>query len=104
MTFKELKNNSFFKVATNFYVIIITFFVLWMFFWDENSFLVHREFNQELEKLESQKKYYKEQINKDNAIISDLKDLDKLEKFAREEYHMKKNNEDIFLIEYDTLK
>lgn len=104
MTLKQLKKNKYFKVATNFYVIVITVFVLWMLFWDENSYLVHREFNNELEKLESQKKYYLEQIAKDNIIISDLKDLEKLEKFAREEYHMKKDNEDIFLIEYDTLQ
>ena len=104
MTLKQLKKNKYFKVATNFYIIVITVFVLWMLFWDENSYLVHREFNNELEKLESQKKYYLEQITKDNAIISDLKDLEKLEKFAREEYHMKKDNEDIFLIEYDTLQ
>jgi len=104
MTLKQLKKNKYFKVATNFYIIVITVFVLWMLFWDENSYLVHREFNNELEKLESQKKYYLEQIDKDNAIISDLKDLEKLEKFAREEYHMKKDNEDIFLIEYDTLQ
>lgn len=104
MTLKQLKNNRYFKVFTNFYIIVITVFVLWMLFWDENSYLVHREFNQELDKLKSQKKYYLEQIDKDNTIITDLKDLDKLEKFAREEYHMKKVNEDIFLIEYDTLK
>ena len=104
MTLKQLKENRYFKVVTNFYIIVITVFVLWMLFWDENSYLVHREFNDELDKLESQKKYYLEQIDKDNTIISDLKELDKLEKFAREEYHMKKDNEDIFLIEYDTIK
>ena len=104
MTLKQLKDNKYFKVVTNFYIIVITVFVLWMLFWDENSYLVHREFNNELDKLESQKKYYKEQIDKDNTIISDLKELDKLEKFARVEYHMKKANEDIFLIEYDTIK
>ncbi|MBL4746870.1 MAG: septum formation initiator family protein [Flavobacteriaceae bacterium] len=104
MTLKQLKNNTYFKIFTNFYIVVIIVFVLWMLFWDENSYLVHREFNQELDKLKSQKKYYLEQIDKDKAIISDLKDLEKLEKFAREKYHMKKANEDIFLIEYDTLK
>ena len=39
-----------------------------------------------------------------NQLYPEFKDKEELEKFAREEYHMKKENEDIYIIEFDTLK
>ena len=75
-----------------------------MFFLDENSYLNHREFNKEIKKLKNEKEYYNSQINKDKELIDKLQNKEDLEKFAREEYNMKKENEDIFIIEYDTLK
>ncbi len=104
MTFKQLKNKPIVKIITNRYVLIISVFLVWMLFFDENSFLNHYEFNKEIKKLQNEKEYYNSQINKDKELIEKLNDKDKLEKFAREEYNMKKENEDIYLIEYDTLK
>ena len=75
-----------------------------MVFFDENSWLSHREFNKEIDKLQSEKEYYKSEIKKDDALIKNLDDKEKLEKFAREEYKMKKENEDIYIIQYDTLE
>jgi len=103
MTFKQIKNNPIVKFITNRYVIILAFFIVWMFFFDENSYLNHREFDKEINKLESEKEYYQTQINQDKELIKKLEDKEELEKFAREEYHMKKENEDIYIIEYDTL-
>ena len=74
-----------------------------MVFFDENSILMHREFNKEIDKLNSEKEYYNSQIDQDKEIIKKLKNKEELEKFAREEYNMKKDNEDIYIIEYDTL-
>lgn len=104
MTFKQFKNKPFVKFITNRYVIIFSIFVVWMVFFDENSFLNHREFDGEIDKLENEKEYYQEEIKKDKELIEKLNDKEELEKFAREEYNMKKENEEIFLIEYDTLK
>ncbi|WP_457619127.1 FtsB family cell division protein [Lutibacter sp.] len=103
MTFKQFKNKPIVKVITNKYVIILSIFIIWMGFFDENSMLNHREFNKEINKLKSEKKYYKTQIKQDKELINKLKNNEELEKFAREEYHMKKDNEEIYLIEYDTL-
>jgi cell division protein FtsB len=75
-----------------------------MTFFDENSFLNHRELNKEIEKLEDANKYYKDQIKTDSKIIENLNNPDSLEKYAREEYKMKREKEDIFLIEYDTVE
>jgi len=75
-----------------------------MFFFDENSYLVHRKFNNEITDLESTISYYQKKIIEDKATIKNLKDSLQLERFAREKYFMKKENEDIYLIEFDTLE
>ncbi len=103
MTFRQFKNKPIVKVITNKYVITLSIFIVWMVFFDENSMLNHREFNKEINKLKSEKKYYKTQIEQDKELINKLKNNEELEKFAREEYNMKKDNEEIYLIEYDTL-
>lgn len=103
MTFKQFKNKPLVKFITNKYVIILTIFIVWMLFFDENSYLTHREFNKEIDKLNSEKEYYNSQIEHDKELIQKLEDKEELEKFAREEYKMKKENEDIYIIEYDTL-
>lgn len=85
-------------------LLILLAFIIWMLFFDENSFLTHREINKEIDKLESTTKYYKEEIDNDKKMIDDLNDPESLEKFAREKYKMKRENEEIFIIEFDTLK
>lgn len=104
MTLKQLKNKPFVKFITNIYVIILSIFLVWMVFFDENSFLNHREFDKEIDKLNREKEYYQSEIQQDKDHIKKLENKEDLEKFAREEYKMKKENEEIFLIEYDTLK
>lgn len=104
MTLKQIKENKLFRIFSNKYVIILILFVIWMGFFDENSFMNHRELDEEIEKLENANEYYDKQIETDQKIIDNLNDPDSLEKYAREEYKMKKKNEDIFIIEYDTLE
>ena len=104
MTFKQFKNKRIVKLATNKYIIVLLIFIVWMFFFDENSMLNHREFNKEINKLNSEKEYYKTQIKQDKELINKLENKEELEKFAREEYNMKRENEEIYIIEYDTLK
>ena len=104
MSFKELKENKIFKFFTNIFVLIVLVFAVWMTFFDENSYLVHREFNKEIDELEKTIKFYEDRINEDRATIKKLQDSLELERFAREKYLMKKKNEDIYLIEFDTVK
>ena len=85
------------------YVIIILFFVIWMIFFDTNSVLMHFELNQKIKKLENQKNYYQEEIRKDKASINEIESDSGIEKYAREKLFMKKENEEIFLIEFDTI-
>ncbi len=104
MTFKKLRENKVFRVLSNKYFIILLLFLIWMVFFDENSFLNHWELDREIDNLEKSNEYYKDQIEQDKKVIDNLNDPDSLEKYAREEYKMKKENEEIFLIEYDTIE
>ncbi len=104
MNLKSIKNKPSFKIATNIYVVILTVFVVWMLFFDENSYLTHREFNKEIEELETWIDYHKKKIKTDKETIQKLQDSLQLERYAREKYLMKKENEDIYIIEFDTIK
>jgi cell division protein DivIC len=104
MTINTLKNNKVFKILTNIFVLIFIPFLIWMLFFDENSYLVHRKFNSEIKDLESTVSFYKTKIAEDKATIMKLNDSLQLERFAREQYLMKKENEDIYIIEFDTIK
>jgi len=104
MNLKRLRENKVFRFLSNKYVIVLVLFIVWMGFFDENSFLNQRELDEEIDKLENANEYYKKQIDADQNIIDNLNDPDSLEKYAREEYKMKRDNEDIFIIEYDTIE
>jgi cell division protein FtsB len=105
MNFKELKNKKWFKIASNMYVLVLTVFVIWMVFFDTNSLLIHLELKKEIKNLEKTKVFLKDEIAKDKIVIEKLSSEEELEKFGREQYYLKKKNEEIYLIEYqDSIK
>ena len=91
------------KYILNRYVLILIAFGVWMYFFDDNSGRIHQELNDDIDKLENSIEFYEKEIAKDKKIIEDHKDPEKLERFARETYQMKKENETIYIIEYDSL-
>ena len=94
------------KILGNRYVIVLCFFTIWMLFLDNTSYMEHRVLNQQLDELEDNKKYYQEEIKKDEENIKLLKNTDQIEKYAREKYYMKRDSEDVYIIEFeeDSLK
>lgn len=100
MSIKDLKSKKWFRILSNKYLLIFLIFLVWMFFFDGSSYLLHRELNQERDKLQGNRDYFKSEIEKDKAQIRQLQDSAGLEKFAREKYLMKKDNEEIYIIEY----
>ncbi|MCX2680701.1 septum formation initiator family protein [Galbibacter sp. EGI 63066] len=106
MTLREIKNTKWFKFFSNIYVLVLTVFVVWMLFFDTNSWwFTHRELNKEIEKLKEQKTHLQQEIEKDKEALKKLNDKEELEKFAREKYYLKKEGEEIYIIEYkDSLK
>ncbi|MEM0542105.1 septum formation initiator family protein [Flavobacterium sp. j3] len=89
------------KILGNRYIIVLAFFIIWMLFIDNTSYMEHRILNKELEELEDNKKYYQNEIKKDEENIKLLKNDDNVEKYAREKYYMKRDSEDIYIIEYE---
>tara|TARA_B100001245_G_C22687741_1_gene335760 strand:+ start:428 stop:676 length:249 start_codon:yes stop_codon:yes gene_type:complete len=72
-----------------------------MFFFDTNSYFIHKELNEDIESLEKSKDYYQQEIKKDKVFIQKMKDSNEMEKYAREKYYLKKENEDIYIIQHE---
>jgi len=91
---------SFFK---NKYVFTTLGLVIWILFFDKNDIFSQLELRSKLKDLEEEKKYYINEIKniKDQNvhILNDVKDI---EKYARENYFMKRDSEDVFVIVRDT--
>ncbi len=102
---KEIRSTRWFGLISNIYVLVLTVFLVWMVFFDTNSLLIHLELRKEIRKLEKQQEFLKQEIERDKKVIQKLSDPRELEKFGREQYYLKKKNEEIYLIEYeDSLK
>ena len=87
-------------ILTNKYLVASVFFIVWMLFFDQRDYFQQRERQAELNKLEAKKRYYVEEIEKTRKQLQDLQNNPAaLEKFARERYLMKREGEDIFIIE-----
>lgn len=96
---KKLKQNGFLKVIGNKWLIAIVLFLTWIVFFDENSFVAHTETKQQLHDLNDHRQYFKERISSDKQKLQDLNaGKEELEKFAREQYHMSKPDEDVFIV------
>ena len=104
MKLKELRKKRWFKILSNKYVLILLVFAVWMLFLDSNSWLIHHELNQEVNELKTNKEYYQKEIAKDKSTIEKLNDSFELESYARQHYFMKRPNEDIYIIQYDTIE
>lgn len=101
-TFQNIASKfSFLKSLGNRYIIVFIVFAVWMLFLDNYSYIEHRVLDTEIEELENNKSYYINEIKKDSTKIKQLKNGDQIEKYAREKYFMKRENEDIYLIEFE---
>lgn len=101
MEVPQNKYQKYLKPFKNVFVLILIIFSIWMLFFDSNSWFIHNELNEDIEKLEVEKKYYEGEIEKDQKEINELSSEKGIEKYGREHYKMKKEDEDIYLIEYE---
>ena len=87
----DLFKNKFFLVTVA--------FVVWMTFFDKNDLLSQYQYQQQVRQLEQERDFYKTETDK---VSKDLEELtsnpQQLEKFAREKYLMRKDNEDVFVV------
>lgn len=83
----------------NKYVLVITAFLVWLTFFDRNNFISQVHLGQILTEKRVQKNFYLDEIKRDSISMHELmSDTVSLEKFGREKYIMKKDDEDVFLI------
>ena len=91
------------RFFTNKYLITGIAFALWMLFFDRNDITLQLKRVRELNKLQESEKVMDRQITDTKQELSLLKtDPETLEKYARERYMMKKDNEDLFIITSDS--
>ena len=100
MNLKEIRNSRWLKLGTNIYLLVSVFFIVWMLFFDTNSFRILWSLESKINHLEQQKKELIRQIDEDRLMIQKLSDSIELEKFGREQYYLKKADEDIFIVEF----
>ena len=90
---------QFFGFFKNKYILTSILFVVWLLFFDQNNLLDRKKYADEYKQLLKDKEYYLEKIEEDKRRLEELQTNDEnLEKFAREQYLMKKDDEEIFII------
>jgi|TARA_B110000914_G_scaffold156554_1_gene137602 cell division protein DivIC len=87
------------KYLKNKYFIAIILFIIWIVFFDNYNLIKQNKMKNNIEELEENKVFYTTEIEKDSTEFHDLlHDKEKREKFAREKFLMKKENEDLYII------
>ncbi|MCH5243462.1 MAG: septum formation initiator family protein [Lentimicrobiaceae bacterium] len=82
------------------YALVTLLFLLWIFFLSPNTVQDQIRTHRELRELKRRRDFYQKEIEKNEQAIQKFKsDLDFVETYGRENYLMKKDNEDIFLFE-----
>jgi cell division protein FtsB len=88
-----------FRLFSNKYLLATAAFIAWMLFFDHNDFMSQWDYHIQLTKLRNEKAFYQKETEKVKKSLEDLStNKESFERFARERYRMKKDNEDIFVI------
>lgn len=88
--------SKFTKIQLGFIVVLL----VCAFIISDSNIFARIGYDSDIHNLKSQIKYYREKAEDDSRKLNELRsDKENIEKFARENYHMKKDNEDIFVIE-----
>lgn len=97
--------NRLLELLRNKYFLSVIAFVVWMLFFDKNDVVAQYEYRSQVNKLQEEKDFYVKEIAKVKKDLNELNtDLNTAEKFAREKYFMKKDNEDVFVIIHEAPK
>lgn len=86
-------------VLRNKYILTAAIFIVWILLLDSNNLISRWKEMKNLKKLKAEKEYYVQRIEEDKRKLQELKTSDRnLEKFAREQYRMKRPDEDLYII------
>lgn len=87
------------KVLSSKVLFAVCIGAVWLTFGDENSIIDYMQYSVKVRQLTNEVNYYKKQIADCNRKMEEMKtDKESLEKYAREQYYMKRQNEDIFVV------
>ena len=87
------------KPFKNKYIILLVFFAFWITFIDDYNLIKQYQLQKDINKLKEQKEYYISEIESDSIELYQLQNSEEeQERFAREKFLMKKDNEDVFII------
>ena len=88
------------SLLLNKYLLASSLFAVWMLFFDRNDLFTQLERKRDLQQIEESKQYFAERIAEGKKFTSNMRNnAQAVEKFVREKYLMKRDNEDLFLIE-----
>ncbi len=83
----------------NKYFLSLSAFIVWILFFDPRDIFTQMQHRQELRELQASKSWYQKEIAKETVEAEQLKSNPAtIEKYARENYLMKRDNEDIFIV------
>jgi len=89
----------FLRYINNRYFYTALAFIIWMAFFDSDNFREQMRLSNKIERLQQKKHFYQTEIQKNKSSLNALKyDTSQLEKYARETYFMKKDNEDVYVV------
>ncbi len=95
----KLKDTKFWKIIKNKYFITCVIFLLIILFFDENNLLVTRSLRREVSELKNTIDTLNRGVEQDSLRAERLKsNLDSIERYGRENYYMKRKNEDVFVV------
>lgn len=87
------------KILLNKYLIVTVVFLVFMFFFDHNNLISRWKTGRKISEMEKEIKYYQSEIDKNKKKMVDMRSgSETLEKYAREEYYLKKDSEDVYII------
>ena len=99
---EQKKTKKFLKVLGNKYVICTLIFILFFIIIDNNGFMTYYRLRSQNALLIQQKTELEKDILTDNINYQKMtRDLEEIERFGRENYFMKRDNEDIFIVKRD---
>lgn len=92
-------------VLRNKYFISIALFLVWMLFFDPKDWVLIHDRQTKLNELEKSEAHLTMQIKETEKELSQLKtNAQTIEKYAREKFHLKKENEDLYLVNSEEKK
>ncbi|HNX87819.1 MAG TPA: septum formation initiator family protein [Paludibacteraceae bacterium] len=99
MSFLQNKGSAFRHIILNKYVITLVVFFVFLIFFDDHNLINRWQTSRRIRGIEKEINFYQSEIDKNRKKMNEMQTSDKsLEKYAREQYYLKKDSEDVFII------